>query len=194
MNKQQQKINQICNEIMDPNGPFQDYIKTKIPEQHQGDLLQEIMIILLEKPKKLIEAYEGKWLRYLFVNISSKQFFSSSSPYHKKYRQPFNELNYDMNIEDISDIDYKTEMELKNSLLQTALENTKLSWYQQNLMRYYFDENLSYKKIEKETGIDHSSIFIEIHKCLRKIRESLPENNLMKAPELGIYSNLPNKR
>lgn len=187
-------IDKICKEIMDKNGKFQDYIKTKIPQQHQDDLLQEILIILLEKPKKLIEAYENKWLMYLFVNIASKQFFSSTSPYHKKYRQPFNELNYDMNIEDVTDIEYKEEMELKNDLLNSALENTKLTWYQQQLLDYYFTQNLSYKKIEKEIGVDHSSIFIDIHKCLRRIREQLPENNLMKTPELGIYKSLPAKR
>lgn len=192
--KDQIKINQICEEIMDVNGPFQDYIRTKIPQSHQNDLLQEILLILLDKPKKLIEAYEKKWLRYLFVNISSKQFFSSTSPYHKKYRQPFNELSYDMNIEDTTDIEYKTEMGLKWDLLQESIKNTKLSWYQQQLMEYYFDKDLSYKKIEKELGIDHSSVFIEIHKCLRKIRENLPENNFMKAPELGVYKTLPNKR
>ena len=70
---QEQKINTICKEIMDPQGKYMSYIQDNISIKHSDDLLQEILLILLDKPKKMIQAYDEKWLRYLFVNISSKQ-------------------------------------------------------------------------------------------------------------------------
>lgn len=172
---QEQQITKICNIMMDSQGPYISYIRDNISAKHADDLLQEIMLILLEKPKKLIQAYEEKWLRYLFVNISSKQYFSSSSPFYKKYRQHFSEVSDGMSIENNDDIEYKQDMEAKWEMLKVAIDKTDFTWYETNLMEHYFDKNLSYQKVEEELEVDSVSVWMTIQKCLDKIKHNLPE-------------------
>ena len=172
---QEQKINTICKEIMDPQGKYMSYIQDNISIKHSDDLLQEILLILLDKPKKMIQAYDEKWLRYLFVNISSKQYFSSSSPFYKKYRQHFSEISDGMSSGNNDDIEYKMDMEDKWHMLKVAIEKTDFTWYETNLMEHYFDKNLSYQKVEDALEVDSVSVWMTIQKCLGKIKHNLPE-------------------
>lgn len=170
-----QKINKICSEIMNPQGAIQLYLENNIPEQYRDDLFQEIMVILLSKPKKLIESWENGWLKYYFVNISSKQFFSSTSPFHKKYRNKNSEM-VDIVEEEDDDLKYKEDIENKFNILNDIYNKTQFTWYENQILDYYFKQNLSYKKIEKETGVDSVSAYITVHKCLNKIKDNLPSN------------------
>ena len=175
--KRREKINLICNEIMAQDSPYMNYIKDNIMSGYEDDLLQEVMLILLDKPKKMIQAYDEKWLRYLFVNICSKQFFSSTSPFYKKYRVKSSEIIPEIldNGEDDFELDIKRDMEEKWEMLNTTLDKINFTWYETELMDCYFKRNLTYKKIENELGVDSVSAWITIHKCLNKIKDALPE-------------------
>lgn len=52
------------------------------------DLIQEVYIILLEyNPKKIIELYEKKQLKFFIVGILRRQYHSNTSPFYKKYKK-----------------------------------------------------------------------------------------------------------
>jgi hypothetical protein len=76
------------------NSAFLDEIIWKITSGHylKEDLKAELFSILTEmNEKKLKKAHKEKWIVYLCINILKKQYHSSSSPFHKKWRGNENE-------------------------------------------------------------------------------------------------------
>lgn len=52
------------------------------------DLIQEIYVILLEyDPKKIVEMYNKKQLRFFIVGVLKRQYNSKTSPFYKKYKK-----------------------------------------------------------------------------------------------------------
>lgn len=173
---QSEKINTICLEIANPKGAYQDYLK-KIPTQYRDDLYQEVLLILLEKPTKLIQAWESKWLRYYFVNICQKQFYSGTSPFYKKYKSQ--RVEYAENIHtdelDDTDIEWKQHQETKWELIRTAKKQVKLTWLENHVATMYWDEDMSMAKIAERTGTSTGYIFNVIHKILDYYRNAISE-------------------
>lgn len=59
-----------------------------VKENDIDDLKQEISMILLEyNSTKIIEMYEKKQLKFFLVKVIQNQYFSSNSPYYKKYKK-----------------------------------------------------------------------------------------------------------
>jgi hypothetical protein len=58
------------------------------PDHLRDDLKQELFLVLLETPdEKIIQLHERKELRWYTARIVMNMIASSSSPFHKKYRQ-----------------------------------------------------------------------------------------------------------
>ena len=145
----------------------------KITSGHKlkHDLKQELFLILCEMPEVRIKsAYNNHYLNYLCVNILKKQYHSSTSPFHKKYRgEKFEELG-DWNLEDTFEGVSDLELEEVFKKIRWIVDN-KLDMVDRELFKLYYkwdrydrwlgdlrDKNCSkpissYRKIEKKLSI-----------------------------------------
>lgn len=161
------------------------------------ELKSELFLILMEMSEtKIKAAHTGKWLNYLCVNILTKQWKSSTSPFYKKFKSfKTNELASNI-IVDEWEFDYET---LDRVLV---IVNRDLSFVEKELfmMRYKMgkydkifgelrDEDCKktlypYRKIEKRLAlvnleggkpitIDHSTVEKYIKRALEKIKKRL---------------------
>lgn len=65
------------------------------------DLEQEIYTILLEyDADKIIEMYNKKQLKFFIVGIVTRQYFSKTSPFYKKYKKYYSLV--DSNVDETS--------------------------------------------------------------------------------------------
>lgn len=105
-----------------------DKVISNITRGHylKDDLKSELFYILCKMPyEKLATAKEKGYLLYLCINILKKQYHSSTSPFHRKYRVFNKASELDINIVDDNDKDPYLEFEefvLKeiNTVLKTC--------------------------------------------------------------------------
>lgn len=65
------------------------------------DLEQEIYTILLEyDEQKIIEMYNKKQLKFFIIGIITRQYFSKTSPFYKKYKKYYSLV--DSNVDETS--------------------------------------------------------------------------------------------
>lgn len=158
-----------------------------------ADLKSELFLILSEMSEvKIVSAWTGKWMNYLIINIIMKQWRSSTSPFHKKYRPPHSEVGVS-EVEEEGDIDW-------NLIEEVMKEIEKLPLVERELikMRYKLgvwnktDGQLrdteckktiySYRKMEKrlrigEITIDHNTIQKYHNKSIEKIKKNIDKND-----------------
>lgn len=166
----------------------------------KDDLRQELALILCEMDEsRIVEAYEGNYLKYLCVNILKKQFHSSSSPFYKKFRK--------LGLRSVEFIDnYEEEFTSDSSIddiitkVKWIVDN-KLNFIDRELFKLYYkwdrydrwlgdlkDESCdkpmsSYRKIERklciggDVTIDHSTIGLSHNRSIKIIRKWLKKLN-----------------
>lgn len=111
-------------------------ILTKITSNHplKEDLRSELFLILSEMPShKIQKAYDDKYLNYLCINILKRQYHSSTSPFHKKFRKDkWSELG--------ETPDKPEELLLDESILQKVMfiVETKLDLIDRELFLMYY--------------------------------------------------------
>lgn len=160
-------------------------IINKITSRHQltDELKAELFLILCEmKEDKIIKAYNNNYLIYLCINILKKQYHSSTSPFHKKFRKDkFEELDLidDDNDQNLEDKDIQLPFDEISHTEETEDLMTKIKWIVDNkldiidreLFKLYYkwdkydrwlgelrditcDKTISsYRKIEKKLAI-----------------------------------------
>jgi len=173
-----------------------DDIIRNITSGHQlgDDLKQELFLTMLEMPElKIQTAFKDKWLNYLAINILTKMWKSTTSPFYKKWRFPIDELNENFNI---LDDDGEMTEEIWNKI---KLAIDKLPFVQKELikMRYKIDEYdknngdkrdnfckksiYSYRKMEQklkvgDISIDHNTIQKYHWKAISKLKKSYKDD------------------
>ena len=125
--------NDIIEELW--RSPFiNDAIRTITGGNKLGEELKsELFLILMEMPKtRIIQAHKECWLNYLVINILKKQYHSSTSPFHKKFRAFNNEV--------MTDPQYQ-ELDLSSDEMVAKIEmivETKLDLVDRELFKMYF--------------------------------------------------------
>jgi hypothetical protein len=166
------------------------------------ELKQELFLILCQmSEEKIQDSYYGKYINYTIINILKKQYHSSTSPFHKKFRkEKFEELFDTPQI--ISETD-----DLRDSMIEMiywVVEN-KLSIVDRELFKLYYKRDRydrwvgdlrdktceryisSYRKIEKKLAIksingqknltiDHSTIGLSINRSIDIIKKYMNDN------------------
>ena len=164
--------------------PLLNDIIIKITSRHQltEELKAELFLILCEmKEDKIIKAQENNYLIYLCINILKKQYHSSTSPFHKKFRkEKFDEMIIDDDQDDnmidkdvqlaFDEISDREEMEELLNKVKWIVDN-KLDVIDRELFKLYYKwdkydrwmgelrditcdkETSSYRKIEKKLAI-----------------------------------------
>lgn len=133
------------------------------------DLRQEVSIILFEYDKDKLAEIVGKGknvFRFWVVRICCNQ-VSSNGKLNKTYKVL-------IPVEDINKyIKKEFEVITDDSIvkqIETRIES--LYWYDKEVLRLYIELG-SVRKVSKQTGIPHTSIFITIKNIQKCIRQSL---------------------
>lgn len=155
--------NNILDELY--RSEFMESFLSKITSDHylKEDLRQELFLILCKmNDKKIIDLYENNELKYYVIRIAKNNYHSSTSPFHKKYRNT--KLEYGLELEDI-DIDTNFHFEkliLESNkrdemsdklrrlikMIDTIVESD-LHWYNQGIFNMYFKKG-KWDKIDGE--------------------------------------------
>ena len=161
------------------------------------DLKSELFYILCQMPyEKLKAAKDEGYLIFLCVNILKKQYNSSTSPFHKKYRSVTSELKYEV-ADDVDDsyIEYEAivlkEVEkFLDTIPFTDRELFKIYYKMGDYDRWVGSKRdttctkniSSSRKIErklaiqsikgqKRVTIDHSTIALSVKTTLEKLKK-----------------------
>lgn len=140
----------------------------------KGELLSEISLYYLENKEKIERVYEEGYFKYYFINTVKNQVRSKTSSFHKNIR-----ITNDIDISDISDIiddsdiENKIIFEEKWDVVCNLKNNSGLTWFESQMLREYYDNNKTYRKIEEEYGLDHVLVFKTVKKGITKIQKNL---------------------
>jgi RNA polymerase sigma factor (sigma-70 family) len=169
---QQQTLNKIIEEVLDHNNVYLNFLRFKVPQQYQDDLLQEVILVLLEHPERTIEIYNKKQLNYYFVRVCMNLFNSNTSPFYKHFRldRENNSEELDGVLSDDESLEEKQLMEQQWVTLHKALKEVKLDWYENQMITYYFNQNMTYREIEELTGVDSVSTWQTIQNVVKKLK------------------------
>ena len=132
-----------------------------------------------ERAEELIEANEA--MKFLSGMIH-RSFHSSTSPYHKIYRQSgrVHQL-YDHTINNKQDVPYDTETDLKIEAIQGLLEEMEAEgveqWYRATLFQMWL-KNANYSDLSRQTGIPRTSISQAVNECREYIYRTLKQRGI----------------
>lgn len=153
---------------------FCDCISKMEPVQLQDDLKSEVTLILLEKPDDLIvELHTSGKLKFFAVRVILNLIQSNTSPFFKKLRTSYIELDPDKDEADNTDISDRVEFELQEQIVLNELElygdNDVLTFYERELVKLYLKFG-SYRAIEDDTRIPWESCYKTIRGALKKLK------------------------
>ena len=169
-------IEEILNEVYTKNSIYDEIIDNMIyPRTNQKyELLSEISLNYLQHKEKIEKIYDEGYFKYYFINTVRNQFRSNTSSFHKTIR-----ITNDIDISDIPEIynledtsttiDEKIKLEEKLSVVNEIKSNCGISWFENQMLREYYDNDKTYRKIEQEYGLDHCLVFKTVKGAIKKI-------------------------
>ncbi|MCP4761445.1 MAG: hypothetical protein GY870_06660 [archaeon] len=102
---------------------------------------------------------------------------SSTSPFHKNIRLNNKvQVEQDVQVEEIIDeygMEYKLEMDEKYEQAKQLRKNVKMNYFESEMMRLYFDENMTYRAIAEEYDINHTLVFLTVQNVLERIKKQI---------------------
>jgi DNA-directed RNA polymerase specialized sigma24 family protein len=135
------------------------------------DLYQECILILLEykDPNKIQELINNNQLKYFFISIVIRQYVSTTSPFHTKYRKhAANTSDVDVYQMPVQDEEYDHDIDTLINYINK--EKDTEAWYTKKMIELKFNENMSYRDISKMTGIPVTSCFNTINTFRKKVK------------------------
>ena len=166
----------IYDEILDK------YLFKNTTQKHE--LLSILTVSFANNKEKIVRAFNSGWFKYLFASAVKNQVASSTSRFHNDVRLSlgqkfqskrddiiYNQLSGANSIEDLKAIEDK--LEIVNEAKDKVIE----SWYESEMVRLYFEEDLTYREIEELYDIDHVSVFLTIKAYKKKLTAYLEETN-----------------
>ena len=137
------------------------------------DLYHEVIINLLELPDdKIQDAYERKYLKFLFVKIAHNSWNSKHSPFYRKYRHNDETESIDLlrGLESGEDPDLEIKEETFQDFTQEIKDKIEaLDWYDKTLLKLYIDIG-EFRKISVMTGIKYGAVQYTIQKTIKKLK------------------------
>ena len=132
-----------------------------------------------QKAEELIERGEAMKFMSGMIHLS---FHSSTSPYHKIYRQKGRMHSlYPETAEAQTDVDYNYERDMLIEAIQGLLEEMQSEgveqWYRSILFSMWI-ENQNYSELERQTNIPRTSISQAVNECAQYIKKQLKERGI----------------
>jgi RNA polymerase sigma factor (sigma-70 family) len=160
-------------------GTIYDEIITTIiyPNVHQKpELISELAISFLQNEERVNNVIRNNYFDYYFMQACKNQVHSSTSPFHLNCRktscQGIDASWIDIE-DDMSDLEYKELNELQNDTLNEALAGTTTTYFEAEMFRMYYQQDLTYRGIEKECGVDSSLAFSTIKKVKERLKNKI---------------------
>lgn len=85
--------------------------------------------------------------------------------------------NYDEKYDE-DELNIKIETEEKMDIIEKALDKTKVTGFEAEIFKLYYYKDYTYRKIEKETGVDHVLAYVTVKKVLNKVKKQIGKNNI----------------
>lgn len=169
---------QILNDMV--NNPMYNDILDNIigNDRNAEDIKADIWLMIFElKEEKLLEAYNKKYLKYLFIRIVTNQYKSSTSYVYKKYKKEKFDREYDIYNVDREEEEYDEGLDMENFIRDckslTYIERELLSiYYQLFSYRTVEKKKVSYRSIGKEYNISYVTVNNIINSAKKKLIES----------------------
>jgi hypothetical protein len=141
-------------------------------------LVSEIAISYLERKNKINSMIGKPDFKYYFIQTVINQVKSSSSPLYKNYRKTLADSGEEfdftaLDIPDENDRDKKIDFELKINDIKNKLLKIKISWFEGQMFKLYYEDGLTYRQIEKEWGIN----FLTAYSAVKRVKEKLIKLN-----------------
>jgi len=142
----------------------------KIKSNQREDFKSFIMDNLLDKPEKLIKSYNEGFIDYYIWRIIENQYYSTTSPWYRKF------LIKDNIMIDIAEDEPEVNIDEESVLEQVKNILKRTHWYDRVLFEMYYLEKMTYKQIESKTGINYISIRRTVMKTLENVKKQIKMN------------------
>jgi len=139
------------------------------------DLLHLCLEDFLQK-ENLPEIIASGGGRFYLIRMMMNQFRSTTSYFHKQYREDIQEFN--ANVSEESEDPYTSEEEDPDYQAQIEDLLTKLPWYDRNLFEIYAIEGHSMSSLSRATGISRTSISLTLNRVKKYLKENINYANI----------------
>lgn len=175
-------INNILEQIATKGSIYDEIIDNIITtNQHlKPALISEVAIAYLENAAKIEEVYAQGYFKYYFIMTVKNQVHSSTSPLWKNVRctSPSTEYLQPEAIDDTENIIKDLEiLERQNALIIKARKNVKMTYFESEMIRNYYDLNKSYRQIGSEYGIDFTLVFKVVKEVKQRLLKYINNND-----------------
>lgn len=139
--------------------------------EYSEDLIQDMYLRLLEKPKYLSKAVENGIVKdgYVFFIIKTMLINKSKKDARDVVETILDTFDY---IEDSKE-DLSSKIALEGFYNKIDKISDSWRWYDREIFNIYKNTSLSIRGISKKTDISHVSIFNTLKKCKAQVKEIL---------------------
>jgi hypothetical protein len=173
-------INIILKDICDTDSIYNEIMDNILCPKFchlKGELISEIAISYLERPKKIEKIWADGYGKYFFIRTVINNVRSNTSPFYKNCIKTDYELidgyDYDMIDDSIDVIQNKIEKESKIDAINKAYSSIKKGWFDETVWNDYYKHNKTFRQIEEDWAIDHCLAFHTVNNIRKKIKNKL---------------------
>ncbi|HYG15732.1 MAG TPA: hypothetical protein VEC12_08270 [Bacteroidia bacterium] len=165
-------INQIIGQI---HADYQLQALSKIVAgQNWEDLMHEVILLLLEKPRRVIEVYNLGYLKLYVARMLIWQNNDKYSIYYRNFVPPFNpwEEKYSK-IPDEDPIDHESINQLEIRVLQKVLSDSKKSKSAMCPAKLCLAvaASGSFREASRKTGVPTKTLIFKYRKYIKEVRK-----------------------
>ena len=172
-------IDTIMKEMTNEDSEYNQIIDKLIaPHFHyKNDIIAEVAISYLSNKPKLNKVIKDGYFKYYFIMTVKNQVHSSTSSFHKNIRLTQKiQIDTDVQVTDVIDewgLEHKLDMEEKYEYLKYLRKNTKMDYFESEMIRLYFDEGMTYRAISREYGVNHTLVYKTVKDVLTRIKKQM---------------------
>jgi hypothetical protein len=153
--------------------------KSIIKNMDYEEVAHEVILQFLTYKKSTQLIQKGEAMRYIsgMIHLS---YYSTTSPYHKKYRKNTIEYNEVYSIlypgEDTNDVDLEKDylLDAIDEIMKQKQDDLKI-WYNLTLLKLY-SCNSNYSKLSRETKIPRNAITQGVQEGIDYVKERIKRN------------------
>jgi hypothetical protein len=175
-------INTILTDITKPKGIYDEIMDNILCPKFchlKAELISEIAISYLERPKKIEKIWKDGYGKYFFIRTVINNVRSNTSPFYKNCVKTDYELidgfDYDMIDDSDNTINHKEEKEIKLNQINEAYLEIKKDWFKATIWNEYYINNKTFRQIEEDWDIDHVLAWHTINNMRKEIKNSIKQ-------------------